>query len=546
MKRKIVIAMLISMTLATQAPAIAYAAEGEGTPSNQTTGVDANNTSNLNNSTEGSSSENTGSESPASSAENGSVIVTDGSNVTTGDVKITDGTTAVTVSNKSNVTTGNIDASGVFVDKEPSVTTYSGATGADVNNATLTVNGNVIGGQQGISATNDANVTIKGNVTANGTDSTSYSYNKETQEWDIPINSVSGTGIYSDGTADVVVNGNVNAKTNGIVINPETTTTSETKGSIIVNGTVVSDNGCAIDVNSKKVDEGGTAFDSIDAFKAATPNITVYAINSAVVVSASVTGASDEEITNSVVNAINYIINNEEGYDVSGDDISHIGEYNTVNINKAFNVAATLPNGYTLSGGQYVNVTDNGNGNYTLTLTDSRGGITIKAVVKAVPAPAAQSNDENRAPAQVVIESLEVPSYADPNAAPAGSIVIDNTDAAVTENGTITSLPTRSVSLNLGQITPSQYKNSIIENISAAPISGALVIETDRVATLDRSMIETLATRSDIEVNIVFTYNGKKFKIVIPAGYDVESLLDENGYCGFLRLMSILGADEVI
>lgn len=546
MKRKIVIAMLISMTLATQAPAIAYAAEGEGTPSNQTTVVDANNTSNLNNSTEGASSENNGSESPASSAENGSVIVTDGSNVTTGDVKITDGTTAVTVYNESNVTTGNIDASGVFVDKETSVTTYSGATGADVNNATLTVNGNVIGGQQGISATNDANVTITGNVTANGTDSTSYSYNKETQEWDIPINSVSGIGIYSDGTADVVVNGNVNAKTNGIVINPETTTTSETKGSIIVNGTVVSDNGCAIDVNSKKVDEGGTAFDSIDAFEAATPDITVYAINSAVVVSASVTGASDEEITNSVVNAINYIINNEEGYDVSGDNISHIGEYNTVNINEAFNVAATLPNGYTLSGGQYVNVTDNGNGNYTLTLTDSRGGITIKAVVKAVPAPAAQSNDENRAPAQVVIESLEVPSYADPNAAPAGSIVIDNTDATVTENGTITSLPTRSISLNLGQITPSQYKNSIIENISAAPISGALVIETDRVATLDRSMIETLATRSDIEVNIVFTYNGKKFKIVIPAGYDVESLLDENGYCGFLRLMSILGADEVI
>ena len=58
-------------------------------------------------------------------------------------------------------------------------------------------------------------------------------------------------------------------------------------------------------------------------------------------------------------------------------------------------------------------------------------------------------------------------------------------------------------------------------------------------------MIETFATRKDIDINVVFTHNGKKMKVTIPAGYDMNSLLDENGYCGFLRLLSILGGTEL-
>ena len=58
-------------------------------------------------------------------------------------------------------------------------------------------------------------------------------------------------------------------------------------------------------------------------------------------------------------------------------------------------------------------------------------------------------------------------------------------------------------------------------------------------------MIEAFASRPDIDVNVVFTYNGKRLKVVITAGYDVRSLLDSNGYCGFLRLMSILGSTEI-
>jgi hypothetical protein len=97
----------------------------------------------------------------------------------------------------------------------------------------------------------------------------------------------------------------------------------------------------------------------------------------------------------------------------------------------------------------------------------------------------------------------------------------------------------------MANITPIQYKNAIIQNINTAPTNGALNIETDRIACLDSAMIEALALRSDIDVNVVFTYGGKRLKVTIPAGYNVRSLLDNFGYCGFLRLMSILGSTEL-
>ncbi len=105
--------------------------------------------------------------------------------------------------------------------------------------------------------------------------------------------------------------------------------------------------------------------------------------------------------------------------------------------------------------------------------------------------------------------------------------------------------PARTASYNLGTVTPIQYKESIIANVAAAPEGGAFNIQTDRVSCFDRTMIQAFASRSDIDINVVFTYGGKKLKVTIPAGYDVNKLLDDNGYCGFLRLMSILGSTEL-
>ena len=100
---------------------------------------------------------------------------------------------------------------------------------------------------------------------------------------------------------------------------------------------------------------------------------------------------------------------------------------------------------------------------------------------------------------------------------------------------------TKTVSLELSKVSPAQYVEVIRETVQSVPAQGVAVIETNEVATFDRNIIEAMAERSDVSYTIVFKDAGVKKRVIIPAGYDVQSLLDENGYCGFLRLAAILG-----
>jgi len=46
---------------------------------------------------------------------------------------------------------------------------------------------------------------------------------------------------------------------------------------------------------------------------------------------------------------------------------------------------------------------------------------------------------------------------------------------------------------------------------------------------------------SGLPVQITFRYQGIRYRVDIPAGADLMSLVDENGYCGFLNLMAHFG-----
>ena len=102
-------------------------------------------------------------------------------------------------------------------------------------------------------------------------------------------------------------------------------------------------------------------------------------------------------------------------------------------------------------------------------------------------------------------------------------------------------VPTKTLALDISTVTPAQYKEAVENTIQSVGAGGNLVLETSVVSCFDTAMIETLASRNDISVDVVFMHNGQKMLVRIPAGYDVKTLLDENGYCGFLRLADILG-----
>ena len=102
----------------------------------------------------------------------------------------------------------------------------------------------------------------------------------------------------------------------------------------------------------------------------------------------------------------------------------------------------------------------------------------------------------------------------------------------------------REVKIHRSLISDSTYKVIVMHNILTAPSQGILRIEIDEMACFDKTMLGLLYSRKDITVEVIFPYQGKKLKVVIPAGYDVKTLWDDKGYCGFLRLAYFLGSEE--
>ncbi len=437
-----------------------------------------------------------------------------------------------------------------FIVSAPDSDTKAKVAGTDVGidayDSTVNVNGNVVGGEFGVGASN-SNVTVKGNITATGNNHDFV----DSETGQVIGNSYSGNGVYATGSSNITVDGNVVAPShgNGVEVNIGNKD-YHGKSTVYVGGTIVSglnihDNG---DYENEYNKSGFTKADVLDLL----PEITVYELQGGF--STHFYDLSDDEnreVRETLLKSINYIIKADSS--VSFVDDQAEGAPRTTNLGQSFKIRADLADNQMLSFGDNNNVAYklNDDGSYTLTLMDTRGGINIRAILKPVPK---KEEDSSPAPAYevVIVEEAQpvvTPSYADPNQAPAGAIVVSNTTEAVVtpEIAAISGdKPARTVSYNLTEITPVQYKESVLQNVAAAPAGGAFNIETDRVSFFDRKMIEAFEARPDIDVNVVFTYGGKKLKITIPAGYNVKTLLDENGYCGFLRLLALLGAEELI
>ncbi len=424
-----------------------------------------------------------------------------------GDVHLT-AYPAVVATNESTVNVdGDIKAgAGTSGAEQTAITATNGSTvtvvdgnvsgtydGINSTSSTVTVDGNVSGSHIGVSASDGSTITVNGDVISNGiqTDIT----DSETGE---VFTSYTGTGVYSYGENTIIITGNVSSVENGVCINL-VDTPFDNNGEIIIGGTVVG--GILIADNSD-----ASTFSTPEQILNSTPEITVYAIDDSDYVPIGLSfnaydwsTEADREVLNGIKDeigtAINYIIKVNEtsaeayGITVSGDNITQKGDYQTVYIYEDFTVAATLSEGYTINGGKNVIVTDNHDGTFTLKLTNPyygntiSGGIYVDVIeVKVIPVTNTDGSTTIVVEPEPVTKTYTEP-YNDPTQAPAGSIV---------------------VTTNTGN-----------------------------------------DARPDIDVNIVFYYGGKQMKVTIPAGYDLNSLLDEHGYCGFLRLMSILGGTEI-
>ncbi len=83
--------------------------------------------------------------------------------------------------------------------------------------------------------------------------------------------------------------------------------------------------------------------------------------------------------------------------------------------------------------------------------------------------------------------------------------------------------------------------NRTSPNLQLSVNNSGLTIKTKTWMSFNRKVIEALSKRPDLALDLSFFYKGKWYRAIIPAGYDLTSLLNEEGYCGFLYLYSLFG-----
>ncbi|WP_027215897.1 hypothetical protein [Butyrivibrio fibrisolvens] len=404
-----------------------------------------------------------------------------------------------------------------------------------------TVNGSITNSGQG-------DVAISERRTSSGNDAGHITDVNVTGTGDVGIvGDVYGTVTNNDDRGSIYINGNVegNIVSSGTIVSSNSNDVTVAYGNVtVINDTISEDQiqGSPSNLFVYQVVDGSDSNPSVDK----NPH---YIIKISGVSNASI-------VTANTTDGVTTYITEQQGLNVVQNTASTSmmpASWNYADAGQT--ITFYVPDGYD----HYFSVKAEhiGGGQYVLTVP-AGGGVTIQAWMKQVIEDTISS--ETGTPATIVDE--------DPSAGGTPATIVDEDPSAggtPTYTGDIGSvdgidfistdaglaLPTTelgdavvatlSVSLDMSKITPVQFRDAVTTTIGRAPVGGVAVIETSEVATLDSNMIAAMQTRPDVEYVIVFNHDGFKKKVVIPAGYDYSLLLDEYGYCGFLRLAALLG-----
>lgn len=89
------------------------------------------------------------------------------------------------------------------------------------------------------------------------------------------------------------------------------------------------------------------------------------------------------------------------------------------------------------------------------------------------------------------------------------------------------------------QAVVSQFKDMIVSAQTGEKIS----FDSGRFYTMSDSIIQKLAQRNDVSAEITFEYQGKSYKMTIPAGVDYTAILgDEENFYGYFYFAQLVGA----
>lgn len=481
------------------------------------------------------------------------VLASNGSKLTVGDTEVGGKeSTGVIAESGSKATAGNVKVSGEYMTgasaygdstvhvKGDVTATGENSVGIDGETGTIKVGGDV-SGIEAVVARGEADVTVGGSVSgtlsgivAVGNASVSVKGDAETKV---------GPGVFAQENATVTVDGNVTGGTfyeapegyeyvyPAIIAGAGTT--------VIVKGTVstAERNFFAVGINCWDAgSQKGTLI--LEKAKAGGEANAIY-VNAA-------PGASQEDILNSLPDivvgelvaknedfiwnsydnglygndpedetigelnekiyaTIRYMIrwNNSEGGSFSVNGTSKYGEYDVAQENQELGITIQIAEGYELesiSGGK-AQVLQRPDGTWSV-IVPRGGGVNLSAVLK-----------------RIIKEEMKKSAVSNPGASGSEEQTTVQKSSGYAE---------------FQKAVRSQIKN-------AAP--GAVVeIDGKNWMSFDRSTMEELSKRNDLTVVVRFRYLGKRWRVVVPAGYAVQTLLNQEGYTGFLYLSAVFGA----
>ncbi|MGN1179792.1 MAG: hypothetical protein ACI4SD_01160 [Suilimivivens sp.] len=88
--------------------------------------------------------------------------------------------------------------------------------------------------------------------------------------------------------------------------------------------------------------------------------------------------------------------------------------------------------------------------------------------------------------------------------------------------------------------------NKVCEQEIRKATGTELTIETDIWESFQKRVLEALSEKPQLNLTINYTYKHKKYTVTIPAGTDVMTLLNEEGFCGFRYLDQMFAGKEIV
>ncbi len=91
-------------------------------------------------------------------------------------------------------------------------------------------------------------------------------------------------------------------------------------------------------------------------------------------------------------------------------------------------------------------------------------------------------------------------------------------------------------------VSPEQ---SIINIITSTSAGGSVIILNLAQTGLSAAMVQALLARGGAEISFFYLINGVTYKMTIPAGYDLASIVEYGGGISFAKLVSVFGSTAI-